>query len=113
MLLPYLSIGRRICEEQRKLGVSQGASDDMLSISSGAARPLLVMSGCENELDSLSLCGKIVFSVSSRCDERFISFASSGTGFRARSRRETLISLSSFNLHGRKRISLNELRFFN
>ena len=61
MLLPYLSIGRRICEEQRKLGVSQGASDDMLSISSGAARPLLVMSGCENELDSLSLCGKICF----------------------------------------------------
>ena len=65
MLLPYLSIGRRICEERRKLGVSQGASNDMLSISSGAARPLLVMSGCENELDSLSLCGKIVFSVSS------------------------------------------------
>ena len=51
MLLPYLSIGRRIREERRKLGVSQGASDDMLSVSSGAARPLLVMSGCENELD--------------------------------------------------------------
>ena len=81
----------------RILGVSQGASDDMLSVSSGAARPLLVMSGCENELDSLSLCGKIVFSVSSECDERFVLFAASATGFRARSRRETLISLPSFN----------------
>ena len=97
MLLPYLSIGRRIREERRKLGVSQGASDDMLSVSSGAARPLLVMSGCENELDLLSLCGKIVFSVSPECDERFVSFAASATGFQARSRRETLISLPSFN----------------
>ena len=97
MLLPYLSIGQRIREEQRKLEVSQGSSDDMLSILSGAARPLLVMSGCENELDSLSLCGKIVFSVSSECNKRFLSFAASATGFQARSRRETLISLPSFN----------------
>ena len=88
MLLPYLSIGRRIREERR---VSQGVSDDMLSISSGAARLLLVMSGCENELDSLSLCGKILFSLSSECNERFVSFAASAIGFRARSRKETLI----------------------
>ena len=97
MLLQYLSIGRRRREERRKLRVSQGASDVMLSVSSGAARPLLVMSGCENELDSLSLCGKIVFSVSSECNERFVAFAASVTGLRARSRRETLISLPLFN----------------
>ena len=79
MLLPYLSIGRRIREERRELGVSQGASDDMLSVQSGAALP--VMSGCENELDALSLCDKIVFSVSSGCDKRFVSFAASEQDF--------------------------------
>ena len=97
MLLSYLSIGQRICEEQCKLGVLQGASDDMLSVSSGAAQLLLVMSGCKNKLDSLSLCDKFVFSVLSECNERFVSFAASATGYQARSHRETLISLPLFN----------------